>query len=147
MKRFLLLLLFIPAFSIAQEKVSTSEEEYKYLTEGYKLQQSNGSDLKSGYEIVKIEENQANGYSITYSLFNHKESQQTKALSIVLTKDKDKKDKMIYLCLPFNNTDLFTKFCKETESLGITMKTYFDYSVYNLLQKSIERMTNRMQKK
>lgn len=147
MKKLLLLLLLIPVFSIAQDKVSTTDEEYKYLTEGYRIQQETGSDFKLGYELLKIEENKANGYSIKYSLLQETSTKTTKAISIVLTKDKDKKDKVIYLCLPFNNEELFVKYCKATESLGISMKMYFDYSIYNLLQKSMDKMTNRMVKK
>ncbi|WDO13091.1 hypothetical protein MH928_17430 [Flavobacterium sp. WW92] len=144
MKKFLFLLVLLPTINFAQDKISTTDEEYKYLTEGYKIQQETGSDFKSGYELQKIEENKANGFIITYSLLKHKESNKTKALSIVLTKEKDKKDKIVYLCLPFNNTDLFVKFCKETESLGVSMKMYFDYSIYNVLQKSLDKIANRM---
>lgn len=143
MKKLLLIVLLAPALLFSQNKASTTDEEYKYLTEGYRVQQETGSDFKSGYELKKIDEFTAKNYKATYSILMHKESNQAKALSIVMSKEKDSKDKKIYLCLPFNNDELFKKFYKETESLGLTMSEVFNYTIYNITQKTFERLANR----
>jgi len=143
MKKLLLAILLFPTLNFAQEKISTSEEEYKYLTEGLKIQQQTGTDLKSGYELEKIKEVNSNGFIINYSYFNHISSNETRALSIILTKEKDKKDKVVYLCLPIDNSDLFKRFCEETDKLGLSMKMYFDYSIYMMLSKAINKIKNK----
>ena len=143
MKKIFLLLLLVPAINFAQEKITTSEEEYKYLTEGLKIQQETGTDLKAGYELENIKEVTTNGYTVSYSLFNHLESKKTKAISIVLRKEKDKKDKIVYLCLPLNNSELLKKYVTATENLGITMKSYYDLSIAAMFSSSIDKLRNK----
>jgi hypothetical protein len=145
MKKLVLLFMiaFTPIANAQDAKPITTEEEYNYLTKGYELQLQNGADFKSGYELLKIDELKVNGYIVTYSLMKESSSKQTKAVSIVLTKEKDKKDKVVYLCLPFNNPDLLQKFYKDTESIGISMKVVFEISVYNNLSRSMDKISNR----
>jgi hypothetical protein len=131
------------ATSFSQEKEVTSLEEYNYLTQGYKIALETGVDFKTGYDLKKIDEDKFGDYSVSYHLFKNLESNKTKAILLVLKKDKDKADKIIYMCLPFNNGDLFKKFAKDTESLGASMQIYFNYSMYNTLAKAMEKLTNR----
>lgn len=142
-KLVLALTIMFSSFCMAQDKIVTSEEEYNYLTQGYKISLETGSDFKAGYELKKIDEDKLENYSYSYSLLVHKESNKTKAVLITCKKDKEKEDKIVYLCLPFNNGNLFKKFCLETESLGTTMKMYFDYSMYNTLRKAMDKITNK----
>lgn len=142
-KIFTLVVAMIFATGFSQEKAVTTVEEYNYLTQGYKLALETGADLKAGYELIKIDEDKIGDFSVSYFIFKNTESKKTKAMLLVLKKDKDKADKVVYLCLPFNNGELFKKFAKETESLGVSMKMYFDYSMYSTLAKSIEKLTNR----
>lgn len=137
-------MLSITTFSFSQDnKPVTSIEEYNYLTQGYKLQLETGGDFKAGYELKPIVEDKAGDFTITYSLMNHISSKTTKAVLITLKKAKDKNDKIIYLCLPFNNQDLFQKFFKETENLGISMKMVFEASMYKALSNSFDKISNR----
>ena len=139
----LLIIMTISCNVFAQDKVITTDEEYNYLTKGYELQLQNGSDFKSGYELKKIDEHKSGGFIVTYSLMNELASKTTKAVSIVLTKEKDSKNKVIYLCLPFNNTELLKKFVKDTESLGISMKMVFEASLYVNFARSMDKISNR----
>uniref|UniRef100_UPI004048A3AB hypothetical protein n=1 Tax=Flavobacterium sp. TaxID=239 RepID=UPI004048A3AB len=107
-----ILLSFLLLFSVtlfSQDKIITSEEEYKFLTKGYQIYLENGSDFKAGYELVKLTENNTDGYTITYHKFNDTNIKKTKALLIIIEKKKDK----YYLCLPFNNNDLLKKYILE----------------------------------
>lgn len=143
MKKLLLAILLFPILNFAQEKISTTDEEYKYLTEGLKIQQETGTDFKSGYQLEKIKEVNSNGFVINYSYLNHIESKKTKAVSIILKKEKDKKDKVFYLCLPLNNAELLKKFILDTDKLGLSMKTHYDLSMAAILSNSIDQLKNK----
>jgi hypothetical protein len=140
-KTFLFLTLLVSLISFSQEK--TTNEEYNYLTEGYKISLETGADFKKGYELQKFEEDSYYAYKITYYLFIHSESKKTKAILITIVKDKDKKDKEEFLCLPMNNQELFKKFTDKTDNLGLNMKHYFNYSICKILSKSIEKINNK----
>ena len=144
MKKILFLLaLTFSGFVFSQEQISTTEEEYNYLTQGYKISLETGSDFKKGYELKKIEEDVYFSFKITYSLLIHSESKKTKAVLITIIKEKDKKDKEEYLCLPINNDKLFKKFTDKTDELGASMKYYFDNSTYKILSKLIDKIANK----
>ena len=51
---FIFLLLFKSI--VAQEKITTTDDEYNYLTQGYAEQLQKGLDMKSGYELKKIDQ-------------------------------------------------------------------------------------------
>lgn len=121
---------------------ATTLEEYNYLTQGYKISLENGSDFKKGYELKKYDEDKYAAFTITYHLFIHTETKKTKAILIIISKDKSKKDKEEYLCLPINNDDLFKKFIDKTYEIGLNMKHYFGYSTYKILSKSIDKLVN-----
>lgn len=145
MKKIILFLLLLTSLTnFAQtDKVITNDEEYNYLTNGYKESIKNGTGFKEGYELVKIDVAKSDGFTATYSLLKEKSSNLNKAVSIVLTKDKDKEDKVIYLCLPFNNADLLAKFYKDVEKLGISMGMFFQLTVLNNFSKSMDKISNR----
>jgi hypothetical protein len=131
-----LLFAFLLGFSsiiFAQDKLITSEEEYKFLTKGYKLYLETGSDFKAGYELIKLKEDNTDGYIITYHKFIDSKIKKVKALLIVLQKN----DKITYLCLPFNNNELLKKFIFEVENLDNTTKSLLQASNSVMLSKSL----------
>jgi hypothetical protein len=65
-----------------------------------------------------------------------------KAILIVCSKDKDKKNKIIYLCLPFNNMQLMQKFNSESEKMGITMAALFNQSNNIILSSLLDNASN-----
>ncbi|MVO09783.1 hypothetical protein GOQ30_11495 [Flavobacterium sp. TP390] len=141
MKKILTLLLFVVSFSVlSQEKISTSVEEYNYLLEELPKELALGNKMKDGFELKKIEQNTFKEFTYTYFLYWDTKNNVARAMLISAKKGDDKER---LLCLPFNNNDLLEKFFKESEKLGASMKMYFDYSIYNVLQKSIEKVANR----
>lgn len=139
MKKLLILLLLTVNFSFSQEKIITSPEDYNYLTKELPKQMQLGNGVKDGYELIKIESNNFKEFTYNYFLFSEKETKKTKAILIVVGKN----GKEQVLCLPFNNPELLDEFFKESESLGASMKMYFDKSIYNILSKSMEKLSNR----
>lgn len=124
------------------KRQTTTDEEYNYLTKGYEISLETGSDIKSGYKLNKFKENIYDNYTIEYYSFDELKTAKTKCILIVLKKEKSKKDKAIYLCLPFNNQNLYQKFTKQKESLGLSMLIYLDYSIYALFSQTIELISN-----
>jgi hypothetical protein len=133
----------MPFLIVAQTKPVTSVEEYNYLTAGYKIQVETGGEFKTGYELQKIDELKANGFITVTSLMKEIATGEIKAVSIVLTKEKDKADKVVYLCLPFNNPELFERFFNDHQNLGLSMKVMMDMTMYFNLSRSFDKIANR----
>lgn len=144
MKRIILFLAMVPMLGMAQTaKPITTNEEYNYLTSGYKVQIQNGTSFKDGYELEKIDEGKLDGFIIVTALMKEIATGEAKAVSIVITKEKDKADKVVYLCLPFNNPELLKRFLNDQQTLGFSMKLMMDMRMYLNLSRSIEKVANR----
>lgn len=144
MKKILLIAILLPTMLLAQEeKAVTTQDEYNYLTTEYKTQLENGSDFLKGYEIKKVDELVLDDFTVKYSLLKDTATNQNKAMSIIISKKKDKKDKIVYLCMPFNNAELFSDFYKKKSGLGISMGMSLDFSIYAILAKALEKVSNR----
>lgn len=129
-------------FSFSQEKATTTEEEYNYLTIGYEQQIKTGGDMKSGYKLVPIGKPvTASGYTVERYFLKTNEDV-AKAVFIIAKKEKGEKDKLRYLCLPFNNSDLMKKFYNDVSALGITMMEIVEVAVFDLASKSCEKVAN-----
>lgn len=150
MNKIILLLLLVPFFNFAQEqpvkreKAKTTTEEYNYLTQGYKIGLETGQDLKAGYELNHLPETSVDKFKIRYSVFKETKSNHAKAILITLTKIKDSDNKVLYLCLPFNNKELLAKFYDETLGLGLSMNTMFEVSNLAMLSSLWESKENEM---
>jgi|GEM_PF-3169233 len=112
----------------ATEKITTSIEEYNYLTKGYADDVSKGRDIKNGYELKEFYtfDNENINFSFTYHKFIETATNKTKAVLVVAKKKS--KNKVKYLCIPFNNKELLEDSATDAAALGITMT-----AVYNRL--------------
>lgn len=142
MKKLLLFLLVFNYVFGQTENSITTIDEYNYLTQGYKIQLETGGDFKKGYKLEQFEKVTVSNFEITYSFMIEEETKKAKAISIVLKKEKDKDDKVRYLCLPFNNKELFAKFYKDYESLGVSMGYFLNISMFNMLGQTLEGLHN-----
>lgn len=71
-KNFFLGILFLFFYNIAFGKYSkgvTTEEEYLYMSKGYKVAQESGLDIKSGYAIGKTIAHTVGIYTFEYKAF------------------------------------------------------------------------------
>lgn len=105
--------LLVAGFINAQ--VSTTEEEYNYLTKGLKIQEESGlgSEVKKGYELLKFGSiKYHDDFTTDYFEFKNSIENKTKALLIKIIRERD--HKTVFLCLPINNESLFEKFAKST---------------------------------
>lgn len=110
MKKILMLLLLIPAFTMSQEN-STTEDEYTYLTEGIKEQFSKGLNVeKTGYSLDKFFEKTSTSGKVNFvfSKFIDKNGN-IKAISIIMKSENAGPKDGIYYCYPINNEKLLKK--------------------------------------
>ena len=146
MKKILLIaILFASVLCNSQkvEKISTSAQEYNYLSEVYEKSVETGTPLMDGYELKPIYSDVLDQFTVTYSSFIYTQSGKAHAVLITINKDKGDKDKTVYLCLPFNNDALHKKFIAKTSKLGITMKLAFDISMYKTVSNAFDKQANR----
>jgi hypothetical protein len=139
MKQILLLCVLLGSILNAQNKdipipksdVKTTYEEYNYLTEVYP--RSDNLKMLDGYALEDFFEFQIDKYNFAYKNFIKKETGEVKAVFIILSKLKKKEDKKRYICIPFNNSELFKRFYLDSVSLGLSMGDGFDFTNSALL--------------
>jgi len=133
MKKLLLILLILPTFAICQE-ISTTEEEYKYLTEGIREQFSKGLDIKKeGYTLDKFFEVKSKNSDNIYNFYKFINSNgNIKAISIMLRSPDAKPTSGVYYCYPINNEKLLKKHWREVE-LNLASKNLYDATNQALL--------------
>ncbi len=148
MKKFVLLLFVLCFVNLtnAQEtsthsKIKTSLIEYNYLTKLYPLEDE--ATMLSGYRLDDFFQTTVGKYNFNYRVFVEVKTEKVKAVFIIMKKLKKKKDKVEYLCLPFNNSALFSQFNKDVESIGITMGLTFDSLNRFLLSKLLNEKLNK----
>ncbi len=105
---FLVALLFFGKIT-AQDQVTTSEEDYIYLTKDYPFAVENKYPVKSGYELKKIDESSFSNCKVVFYQFIETGSGQTKAF-LLQRIDVEKPKKTRWYCLPINNELLMKKF-------------------------------------
>ena len=121
MRKILLLLLFVPMVCFGQDKISTTDEEYNYLTKGIREQRYNGLDMKKdGYTLELFFETKpnfkGNKSDVSYKFRTFKNTNgDVKAISIEMV---FKPTSSNYYCLPINNPELFKVYLKEYENLS-----------------------------
>lgn len=108
MKKSLLLLVTIIVFfcskSFAQSLGSTTEEEYNYLTKGYKVQIESGLDPKKGYVLEDIKFVTHGNYTFDFKALVRSSKKEVAGI-LVITKSKIL-GRTYYTCIPINNTEL-----------------------------------------
>lgn len=86
----------------------TTEEEFNYITKGYKIQLESGLDMKKGYEFKDID-----GWGVNYNSFQRKASfkqlfreGETIPCATLMILERTDTDYKEYLCIPhFESTD------------------------------------------
>ena len=142
MKKLIYILLLIPAVILAQGKTTTTEEEYNYLLNGFKLQLENGGDMKAGYDVVKNEEIVTDNFTTTSYFLKELASNKVKAILYIMKRDKKTEKNTYYFCVPFNNPILYEKFLKDVEGTGIVAGFYFDKILCKDLSKYASQALN-----
>lgn len=158
MKKVLVLLVAITSIAINQAiaqsennqlPAPTTEEEYNYLTKGYKIQVESGLDMKKGYSLIDMGTYQLSfkGENGNYvrtvkfkGLLRDGDANNCAILCICERKDTGFKK---YICIPSNNasTKLWNKTSDEMDELakdnfGWSQTLFWALSKLNALQAS-----------
>ncbi len=114
---------------LTKSNVKTTESEYNFLLVQYAKDKS--TTILEGYELKPFAEKTSGDFYFNYQFLVELETENVKAVFIEITKVKSsKKDKVRYLCAPFNNPLLSTKFNKDVQNLGTSM--YFNFIDVNM---------------
>ncbi len=143
MKRTILLLAFtlITNLSFSQtnenqnkEIKGTTIEEYNYMTKGFKIQQSSGLDMKSGYSIDNIASIVRGNYTFSFNALIRVEEKELAGILIIANSQVSGRD--YYLGMPMNNEQLQTIFEKDIKSWDESMTTAYAQSLSKLYSKT-----------
>jgi len=132
-------MLLTTGLSFGQEKVTTTLEEYNYLSWGYADDIAKGKDVKAGYELKELFtfDKDTQNFNVVYYQFIEIATSKTKA---VLVKVKKKsKNKVKYFCIPFNNKNLTTKY----NEMGASMIMYYSNAENLLFKKLLYQSLNK----
>ena len=139
MKRLLLFItVLITLNSLGQNIVKpTTEEEYNYLTRGYKEQIENGLDMKKGYDLIdrKIFTPSIGLYSFTVKELYRKDEKEVAAILVIAKSGVSGKD--YYICIPYQNPLLVRRYWDLVNSFDHPLGTAYCVVLTSLLAESI----------
>ena len=122
----LLALLCLSAFSqeSSNPSVPTTEEEYNYLTKGYKIQAESGLDMKKGYKIQDMGEWKEGSYGFQFKALIREQADELAGILVIVKSDTWSGVNTYYLCIPINNPDLMKKYHASLSSLSFMTTAY-----------------------
>jgi len=97
--------------SAQTQPASTTEEEYNYVSIGYKNQIAGGYDMKKGYHFNQISNMQIGNYVFTLKSLIREEKSEIAAL-LVITKSNIS-NRIYYLCIPHGSDELAKRYIDE----------------------------------
>ncbi|NPD45670.1 MULTISPECIES: hypothetical protein [unclassified Lentimicrobium] len=115
-------------FSFTSSVIKTNETEYAFLTEEYSVVKKN--KVLDGYELLPFMKTTFEQvYQYDYRLLVDVKSQEVKAILTICEKLKKDENKLKYLCLPFNNDELYLDYFTSSIKTGINLGFYYQVSV------------------
>jgi hypothetical protein len=101
------------AQSTSAEPSPTTEEEYNYLTKGYKVQIESGLDMKKGYVLQDMGEVKRSSYEFAFKgLVREQKNELAAILAIVKSSVSGKS---YYVAIPIGNSDLMERYWKDID--------------------------------
>lgn len=125
--------------NLKRSEVKTSIAEYDFLTKTYP---ANNLKTLNGYKLTPFYIDTVEQFYFVYELFIENNTNNVKAVLIKITKEKKGNNKVRYLCMPINNSELFDKFNQDVNKLGISMLSFFECLNRVLLSKFIDNKYN-----
>ncbi len=116
----------------AQNFGETTLEEYNYLTKGLKKTLSDGLDIKSGYKLKELYQQDSKGYTFAFSSFIKKDKHELVGISVIAT-SKDWGN-VYYLCIPFQNENLNSEYLKFLKTWDAPILSEYSLALSSLFQ-------------
>jgi hypothetical protein len=105
----------------------TTEEEYNYLSKGYKVQIESGLDMKKGYVFQDFGEVKQSSYSFNFKLLM-RETKREVAGILVITKS-EVSGNTYYVAIPIKNSDLMPKYYAVINGWDESLTTVYCYVI------------------
>lgn len=87
------------------KSVQTSVKEYNYMMQGYRLQEANGFDMKSGYTFSKEYTEYIGGYTFKAKDLLKDDGKHYVGTMILISDSKGNEE---YICIPYMNESLMS---------------------------------------
>ena len=143
-----ILIIFLSYYSFSQSNenssnvtISTSLEEYNYMTKGIKIQFETGLDMKKGYELEHITTIQRSSYSFDFKAL--KRIEENNLAGILIIANSKVSGRTYYLGMPINNQELQEKFEEDIRYWDESMTTAFAQSVSDLYAQASDYFYNK----
>jgi competence CoiA-like predicted nuclease len=106
----------------------TTEEEYNYMTKGYKVQLESGLDMKKGYVFEDMgAETKIGNYSFMIKVLQ-REAKKEVAGILVITKS-NVAGKTYYMGIPMNNVEMLKRYYADLSALDKDHTTIYCYLI------------------
>jgi hypothetical protein len=101
----------------------TTEEEYNYMTKGYKIQLESGLDMKKGYAFKDMDDITRDDYNYKIKLLIREEKEEVAGYLFIIQPKYSSKPN--YIALPINNSVLLERYSKDLSILdGSLIRSY-----------------------
>jgi hypothetical protein len=125
----------------------TTDEEYNYLTKGYKIQTESGLDMKKGYKFESMETITEDNYSFKYQALIREGKNEVAGISVIITiRYAIGAPKVYYLCIPVRNPNLLSLYANDLKTIDErAIKPFLKYtsglmaSMWAMEEKQIEK--------
>jgi hypothetical protein len=135
MKKLLILLFAINCYVLSGQVNSTpaptSEEEYNYLTKGYKIQTDSGLDMKKGYILQEVGNVSRGKCDFQFKLLIREAKNEIAAYLVVAHSRNTGRTN--YVCIPINNNELLEKYYNDISLWDQVMLGHYSYIVSSIL--------------
>lgn len=147
-----LIIIFITGFILSSNTYAqelntsspTTEEEYNYVTKGYKVQIESGLDMKKGYAFEELFEETNGDYNFTVSCLIREPK---KEIAAILVKTKSSiSGKVYYFCIPHGNEELNEKYYQDLTGWDYGITKAYNYVMSTKLSEFIA-LANEMEKR
>ena len=131
---------FVSLTAFGQDQVfttpPTTEEEYNFLTKGYKIQVESGLDMKKGYLMVDLGEVKDGSCSFKFKVLERESSEEAAGILVIAKEETWSGVSTYYLCIPLNSPELYKRYndalgpwdCTLTKSYAKVLSAYFAHS-------------------
>lgn len=148
MKKILVLLLAINCYVISGQVSSkptpTTEEEYNYITKGYKIQMDSGLDMKKGYIFRELGKVSRGKCDFQFKLLM-RESKNELAAYLVIAHSRNT-GRTYYTCIPINNDDLLERYYNDISLWNQVMLGHYS-CILSAVLGSVSSDLNELEKK
>ena len=113
--------------AISQSDNPTTEIEYNYITNGYKIQKESGLDMKVGYSFMDMNKVTIGTYTYDVKALIRNEKFEIAGLMVVTTSSSW--GNTYYFCIPIGNSELNERYFNQLNTWDKAITTPYAYMI------------------